>query len=137
MPEPLLSKTWRFLHRGQVLRAAQGFRAAWATHAMVDGLAPRMLCSEATALADLLCALGEPEFAGLLLTAHTVEHAGVPERVARHHGDSRIDQAQVEARIAQWPEWNEVRQPLPADDGLDVAAHTAAWDQIATTDRTA
>lgn len=137
MPEPLLKKTWRFLRRGRVLRAVQGFRAAWATHAMVDELAPRMLCSEATTLADLLCALGEPEFAGLLLTAHAVEHAEVPDRLARHHGDPRIDQAQVEARLAHWREWNEVRQPIPADHGLDVTAHTAGWDEIATTDRTA
>jgi hypothetical protein len=137
MPESLLTKTWRFLHRGQVLRAAQGFRAAWATHAMVDELAPRMLCSEATTLADLLCALGEPEFAGLLLTAHTVQDAEEPARLVSHHGDSRIDQCQVDAALAHWREWNEVRRPIPADHDLDVAAHTTGWDEIATPDRTA
>lgn len=135
MPEPLLVKTWHLLRRGRVLRAAQGFRAAWATHAMVDDLAPRMLCSEATTLADLLCALGEPEFAGLLLTAHAVEDAEVPDRLPRHYGDSRIDQAQVEARLAHWREWGEVNQPVPADHDLDITAHTVSWDELAGTDR--
>lgn len=137
MPEPLLTKTWRFLYRGQVLRAAHRFRAAWATHAMVDELAPRMLCSEATTLADLLCALGEPEFAGLLLTAHTVEDAEVPDRLLRHHGDSRIDHAQVEARLAHWREWGEVNQQVPADHDTDIAEHTASWDELAGSDRIA
>ncbi|QNE18154.1 hypothetical protein F1D05_09945 [Kribbella qitaiheensis] len=137
MSEPLLTKTWRFLRRGQVLRAAQGFRAAWATHAMVDELGPRTTCSEAISLADLLCALGEPEFAGLLLTAHAVEDAQVPDRLAHHHHDSRIDQAQIEARLAHWREWDEVNQPIPADHDLDITVHTASWDEIAHADRTA
>lgn len=137
MPEPLLMKTWHFLRRGRVLRAAQGFRAAWATHTMVDDLAPRMLCSEATTLADLLCALGEPEFAGLLLTAHAVEDAEVPDRLLHHHGDSRIDHAQVEARLAHWCEWGEVNHQVPADHDLDIAEHTASWDELAGSDRIA
>lgn len=137
MTEPLLTKTWRFLQRGRVLRAVQGFRAAWATHSMVDDLAPRMTCSEAVTLADLLCALGEPEFAGLLLTAHAIEDAEDPGRLARHHGDSRIDQAQVEARLAHWREWGEVNQPIPASHGLDITAHTASWDEVAGTDQIA
>lgn len=137
MTEPSRTTTWRFLRHRRVLRAAQRFCAAWATDTMVDDLAPRMTCTEAATLADLLGALDEPEFAALLLTAHAVEDAEEPDRLARHHGDSRIDQAQVEARLARWHEWGELNQSLPADHGSDLTANEASWDEIAGTDRTA